>query len=79
MSDLLPPIRLVCTGSGEFPHRKIVVYRTQDGAIPFNMADASMELRCRRCGQAPRPSGLTMRGLLLLARDAGGELDIRRA
>lgn len=79
MTDLLPPIRLVCSGSAEFPHRKILVYKTQDGAIPFSMADSSVELKCRRCGQAPRPGGLTMRGLLMLARDAGGELDIRRA
>jgi len=79
MSDLLPPVRLVCSGSSEFPHRKIKIYETEDGAVPWSMADASMELKCKRCGQAPRPSGLTMRGLLMLARDAGGELDIRRA
>lgn len=67
-------VRIVCSGTKAFPHRKIQVYKTETPG--WNMADASLSLRCWRCGQAPRPSGLTMRGLLLLARDAGGELDI---
>ncbi len=71
------PIRIVCTGSASFPHRKVTVMQTED--LNWNLADASLELHCTRCGQAPRPGHLTVRALIQLARDAGGELDIRRA
>ena len=69
-------IRLVCTGKPEFRHRSVTVW--QGDGVPWNLADASLELRCRRCGQAPRPSGMTLRALVTLARDAGGKLDIGR-
>jgi hypothetical protein len=46
--------------------------------VPWIMTDASLELRCPRCGQAPRPDGMTMRALVMLAKDAGGRLDIGR-
>ena len=67
-------IRIVCTGGKKFPHRRVLVYETDSAG--WDLTDASLELRCGRCGLAPRFIGITLRGILRLAEDAGGELDL---
>lgn len=74
-------IQLVCTGRKERRHKRVVVYRTEDGTPPWYLTldNCNIELRCSRCRQASRPGRHRLPALLQLALDAGGELDLSPA
>jgi hypothetical protein len=71
-------IRLVCTGSRGFPHRRVVVY-AYEGAVPLPPAilpGAQLELRCKRCRRGPQVNDAQLHALLTIARDRDNILDI---
>lgn len=73
-------ITLCCRGREGFPHRRVVVY-AYDGPLPIPFDRTSftcLELRCTRCGYAPRVSEAELSALLNIASFEGGQLDIPR-
>jgi len=71
-------ITLCCRGRGKYKHRRVVVY-AYDGPLPIpfeRTAFTCLELRCTRCGYAPRVSEAELAALLSIAGFSGGQLDI---